>query len=166
MSKEFNWTDELVSKSVKYWINEASNLGFEKALEKFKAEHSQPKISDADVTPPVILTTEDGVEVRDGNQYVWGTTVITDSDSMVGRYKARDAKDWHGDGRNIAFSTEEKALEYIRLNKVRHSDKDVMQLVEKAMLNTITHADTFTSNRKIITDAFLSALEAELNNKQ
>jgi len=118
----FQWTDEIIEEIV----GQAHRDGFHQQplslhdrIEKFK-ESKQPK---------PLFTTEDGVEIFEGNEYWYIMDCVNNGKWEIQKKTA------HGTGHNskhIRFSTKETAEEYILMNKPCLSLKDVVEQWHKA----------------------------------
>ena len=122
--KEFEWTDELVISFANEFVGKTEAR---EALKLFK-KHWQRKC---------LFTTEDGMEIFEGDEY-WTVEVEISSFEIckirasVASIKVEEFKD---------FSTEAAALEYVRQNKPLYSLNDFIKASGNAL---ITHLQTET----------------------
>lgn len=130
MEKEFVWTDELVNEYANSLISPLQQIG--RGLSNGFNNYSALEYFKASKRPKPLFTTEDGVEIFEGDR-CWFVD-LRDNKYEIDfydfiRYSTNDEADLATHNFLRYFSTEEKAKEYMIINKPCISVSDVYNIL-------------------------------------
>jgi len=121
MSKEFVWTDELVKEFAYNWLDDN--------FEKFKVGESRlEKFKESKTKKPVLFTTEDGVDIEQGNPNDIWRVFITPSSYEAWKPIQMGIPQYINSKDEKYFYYKKSAEEYILMNKPCLSIADVYNL--------------------------------------
>jgi hypothetical protein len=124
-NKQFEWTDTLV-KEFHQWY-EANKGKFEDHLREFKFQKLNGEKSDPPISPSPLFRTEDGVDIYEGGEMMYGVDRNWDTIKIpFSQFKSIDS--W------TVFAIPYNRDIYIRDNKPCLSYKDVFDAFEEADL--------------------------------